>query len=83
MKKLTGGLIVKLVQLGALDREKWRPRLFYPERKRPRQDVRVTPEEFQEIIAALEFIRHETKHNLEKNQRMYANKIVGRDLFDA
>jgi|TARA_R100000084_G_scaffold109086_1_gene73900 RNase P/RNase MRP subunit POP5 len=83
VERLTGRLVGKLVQLGALNREQWRPRLFYSDKSHPRQYINVTAEELQEVIAALEFIRHETKHNLEKNQRMYANRVIGRNLFDA
>ena len=83
MERLTGRLVGKLVQLGALNREQWRPRLLYSDKSHPRQYINVTGEELQEVIAALEFIRHETKYNLEKNQRMYANRVVGRNLFDA
>ena len=78
--KIRGGLMVKLVQLGALDRA-WRPRLFYPS-KRVRDDVEVNDDELKEVRTALEHIRHDTKFRLEKNQRMYANRIYGARLFE-
>jgi hypothetical protein len=81
MKELRGMLILKLVQYGLLARADWRPRLFYPNSKRARQDIRITPRELDEIKDALWRLRHETKYNLEKNQRMYANRVYGGRLF--
>ena len=71
--------MVKLVQLGALPRT-WRPRLFY-ESKRVRDDVEISDKELEEVKAGLEHIRYNTKFSLEKNQRMYANRIYGGRLF--
>jgi hypothetical protein len=77
------GIIVKLVQLGALNRS-WRSRVFKPGGgKRLRWKIGITQEELQEIRGALEHIRYETKHTLEHNQTLYANHIYGGRLFNA
>ena len=79
--KLRVRLVLKLVQYGMLDRDTWRPRLFYPNTKRKRQDIQVSSEELDAIKEALWRLRFETSYNLEKNQRVYANKVYGERIF--
>ena len=80
MNKITGLLILKLVQLGALDRDKWRPRLTAGPKK-IKQYLGVTDDERSEIIEALDYINTETSFSLEKNHRLYANRLAGRRIF--
>tara|TARA_R110000824_G_scaffold24171_8_gene85530 strand:+ start:792 stop:1040 length:249 start_codon:yes stop_codon:yes gene_type:complete len=75
------GILIKLVQLGALPRT-WRARIFKPgEGKKIRWKVEITPEDLVTIKEALEHIRYETKHTLEHNQSIYANSLYGGKLF--
>jgi len=79
--RIRPGVVIKLVQLGALPRS-WRERVFKPgEGKKPRWTIDLTDKEVSEIRKALEYIRFETKHTLEHNQRKYANRIYGGRLF--
>ena len=81
--KIRPGIIVKLVQLGALPRS-WRDRIFKPGGgKTLRWKVDITEADLVEIRTALEHIRYETKHTLEHNQTLYANHIYGGRLFNA
>tara|TARA_R110002020_G_scaffold244678_3_gene458378 strand:+ start:2914 stop:3162 length:249 start_codon:yes stop_codon:yes gene_type:complete len=75
------GIIIKLVQLGALPRT-WRERVFKPGGgKKARWKIELTDDDIVEVRKALEHIRFETKHTLEHNQKMYANSIYGGRLF--
>ena len=79
--KIRPGVIIKLVQFGALPRS-WRERVFKPgESKKVRWTVDISQDDLAQIKEALEHIRFETKHSLEHNQRVYANKIYGARLF--
>ena len=81
MRTIRCGIIVKLVQLGALDRS-WRKRVFKPGGgKKTRWGIGLNEEDIEEIKKALEHVRFETKHTLEHNQRKYANRIYGGRLF--
>ncbi len=79
--KIRPGIIIKLVQLGALPRS-WREKVFMPGKgKKPRWTIELTDKEVGEVRKALEHIRFETKHTLEHHQRRYANRIYGGRLF--
>ena len=79
--RIRPGVIIKLVQLGALPRS-WRKRVFKPgEGKKARWEIELNEEDIEEIKKALEHVRFETKHTLEHNQRKYANRIYGGRLF--
>ena len=81
MRTIRCGIIVKLVQLGALDRS-WRKRVFKPGGgKNLRWSISLNREELDEVKKALEHIRYNTAHTLEHNQTLYANRIYGGRLF--
>ena len=79
--KIRPGILIKLVQLGALPRS-WRSRIFKPGGgKKQRWTVDVSEKDMIQIKKALEHILYETKHTLEHNQTVYANRIYGGRLF--